>query len=433
MLLRFRASNTRSFRDEFELDLEATAMAQPGVPVSIPWRENGAEAHVLPVAGVFGANASGKTNVLRAMRDLRSHVLHSFKTYEPDGGFPRHGFMLGQGGGRTRYEVQLIIDGVRHEYGFESDDQCILSEWAIRSPKGRGRLIFHREQSEFSFGPEHRSESRRIEPLVRPNALYLSTAAQANHSSLVPIWAWFSRNLMLAEAETRLSRQAMTVDLLDDPAHRETILALIQAADLGIAAISRHPLDSGLRERVSAAISILNESDPDSGSYSIELPDLVQFEHGSERGPVELPVTDESLGTRVWFGLLGPVVQALRDGSVLLADELDASLHPALVENVIRLFQRHDTNPYRAQLIFNSNDSSILGDSGPDRLIGRDQVWLAEKRADGSSTLTPLTDYGPRKSEALGRRYRAGRYGGIPIVSHGDFAAAVKGLVTGHN
>lgn len=110
---------------------------------------------------------------------------------------------------------------------------------------------------------------------------------------------------------------------------------------------------------------------------------------------------------------------------MFLADELDASLHPALV----RLFQSPETNPRRAQLVFNSHDASLLGDTVGDRLLGRDQIWLTEKRHDGSTRLYPLVDLAPRKQEAIGKRYLAGRYGGTPILSPDEFAAAVA-LIT---
>ena len=131
----------------------------------------------------------------------------------------------------------------------------------------------------------------------------------------------------------------------------------------------------------------------------------------------------------MWFGLIGPVVSALRTGSVFLADELDASLHPALVAQLIRLFQQPETNPRRAQLIFNSHDATLLGDAVTDRLLGRDQIWFVEKRKDGASHLFPLIDLDPRKQESIGKRYLAGRYGATPIVSAQEFAAAAE-LIT---
>jgi hypothetical protein len=116
---------------------------------------------------------------------------------------------------------------------------------------------------------------------------------------------------------------------------------------------------------------------------------------------------------------------------VFLADELDASLHPALVAEVIRLFQDPATNPRRAQLIFNSHDASLLGDAIGDRLLGRDEIWFTEKRNDGTTRMYPLVDLEPRKQEAVGKRYLAGRYGAIPILSHDEFAAAAEFITAG--
>lgn len=127
----------------------------------------------------------------------------------------------------------------------------------------------------------------------------------------------------------------------------------------------------------------------------------------------------------MWLGLVGPVVDALAHGLVLLVDELDASLHPDLSMQIVRLFQDPETNPHRAQLVFNTHDASLLGDLGGTRLLGRDQIWFAEKRG-GASTLYPLLDFGPRKGEAVSRRYLDGRYGGRPILAEGDFAAAAQ-------
>ncbi len=157
----------------------------------------------------------------------------------------------------------------------------------------------------------------------------------------------------------------------------------------------------------------------------------MRLTHRGVDGDIELDADEESLGTRVWFGLIGPVVDALESGSVSLADGLDASLHPALVAELVRLFQDPVTNPLRAQLIFNSHDASLLGDAVGDRLLGRDQIWLTEKRNDGTTRLYPLVDLEPRKQEAIGKRYLAGRYGATPILSHHEFAAAAELITSG--
>ena len=139
---------------------------------------------------------------------------------------------------------------------------------------------------------------------------------------------------------------------------------------------------------------------------------------------------DESLGTMVWFGLVGPVIESLAAGTVLLADELDASLHPDLVAQLVRLYQNPQTNPNHAQLVFNSHDTSLLGGAVGERLLGRDQIWFTQKLDDGRTQLYQLIDFEPRKQEAVGRRYLDGWYGAKPIISSAEFEAAVDAVLS---
>lgn len=430
MLLAFRAKNVRSFRDEIGLSLLSTRLAEEDVVRSVTWREGGRPIGVLPVAGVFGANASGKSNVVKAMQDMRAHVLHSFRTGSSTGGIARRPFLLDQAAEReaSRFEVDLVLEGVRHEYGFALDDDQVLEEWAYRYPRGKAVRLFHRWGNEVELGSAGRVKGRAVLELLRPNALFLSTAASANHPVLLPIYAWFARNLRLADTGSRQFRQALTAQLLDDDARRGQVLALLRAAGLGITGAKKYQLDPVVKGRLQRAVRILagQEGDLDSADDGPAFDQLgVRLTHRGAAGDIELDAQDESLGTLVWFGLVGPVIEALADGAVLLADELDASLHPALVAELIRLFQDPKSNPRRAQLVFNTHDATILGDSTSDRLIGRDQVWFTEKRTDGSTRLYPLSDLDPRKEEAIGRRYLADRYGATPILSHQEFDASV--------
>ncbi len=427
MMIAFRAENVRSFKDEMELSMLATSRAEQRVVRELDWREAGSPLKVLPVAGVFGANASGKSNVLKAMDDMQTYVVRSFRHGSPTGGLPRWPFRLDAvvADLPSRYEIDLVLGGIRHEYGFVLDDERVLQEWAIRYPRGRPSLLFRREGDAIEVGATARAQTRAVARLLRPNALLLSTAASANHPLLLPLYGWFSRNLMLAEASSRTIRQAFTAKLLEDPVARERVLTLLRAADLGVTDARVHELDAAARDRLERAARIIvgEEEKPQAAAGSDPLPvfDDVSLVHHGADGEVELDPAEESFGTLVWLGLVGPVVDALAGGTVFLADELDASLHPALVAQVVKLFQEVRTNPHRAQLIFNTHDTTILGDSGENRLLGRDQVWFTEKLHDGSTRLYPLTDLDPRKHEAVGRRYLAGRYGASPILSDGQF------------
>jgi uncharacterized protein len=431
VLLGFRAENTRSFRDEFELSMLATRLADEDAVRYVTWREDGRPIGILPIAGIFGANASGKTNVVRAMDDMRAYVLHSFRAGSPTGGISRRPYLLEPDGNSkpSRFEVDLVLGGICYEYGFIIDDESVREEWVYRYSHGKAARIFHRHGSDMEFGASGRAKSRAVAELLRPNALYLSTAASANHPALLPLYGWFARNFVLAEENTRQLRQALTTQLLNDDGRRQPVLALLRAAAMGITGAKTQPLDPITDERIQKAVRILVglEIEADGTDEGPKLDDLgLRLVHRGADSDVDLDPHDESFGTLVWFGLVGSVIEALAQGTVLLADELDASLHPNLVRQLIRLFQSPESNPRRAQLVFNSHDMTILGDSAGDRLIGRDQIWFTEKGDDGSTRLYSLADLEPRKSEAIGRRYLAGHYGATPNLSSQEFEAAAK-------
>jgi AAA15 family ATPase/GTPase len=420
MLIEFRARNVRSFRDPVELNLVATRLSEPGVPREIHWREGGKPISVLPAAGIFGANASGKSNLLKAMSDMRSLVLSSFRRNAPDGRLLTFPFLLGEDEGHepSSYEVVLVLDGIRHDYGFVVDEHGVKEEWARSYPRGRAVTLLQRTGENIHLGTASRSKSRATQEILRSNALFLSTAAATNHPLFLPLYEWFRCNLTYADVESRSIRQAITAEMLEGE-RRKQVLALLREADLGITDVSQRAVDPEHREKLKQVLDIFWDED----SMQMDLDDLeikdfeVALKHRSAAPKdVELTEEDESRGTIVWFGLIGLVIESLRGGSVLLADELEASLHPALVDVLVDLFQSHESNPLRAQLIFNSHEVRLMGDSA-ERPLGRDQVWFTEKDEDGGTHLHSLADLAPRREEAVARRYLAGRYGGTPIFS----------------
>jgi len=434
-LLSFRGENTRSFRDEFEFSMLATAMSEKQYVRELPWREGGSPIKILPAAGVFGANASGKSNLLKIMHDMRGYILNSFRYGNPGGGLPRNPFLLDleSKSNPTAFEVEIILHGVKHNYGFVVDDSRVLEEWAYHYPNGRAALLFHREDNNIHPGANGRSRTRAVEDLLRSNALYLSTAAAANHPLLLPLYLWFQRNMWMAASDSRPFRQALTTTMLDAKGQREAVLELLWAADLGIVSAQKHKVDPIMQERLQRAIRILtgtedepeNEVDPVLGEL-----EGVELVHRGSDGDYVVSSDEESLGTMVWFGLVGPILQSLEHGSLLLVDELDTSLHTELVERIVQLFQDPETNPHHAQLIFNSHDTNLLGGIDEFRLLGRDQIWFTEKSNEGHSHIHSLKEHNPRKHEAVEKRYLDGYYGGKPIVISGGFDNAVE-LVTG--
>ena len=431
-LLEFRAQNARSFRDEVTLSMAATTLSEPHFAREVQWREGGRLLSVLPAAGVFGSNASGKSNLLEIMNDMRRHVVFSFRRGRPSGGISRHPFLLDEESkaNPSRYEVDVVLEGVRHRYGFELDDDRVIEEWAHRYPKGKAALLFSRSGSEVKLGAYEKSRGRAVLKILRPNALFLSTAASASHPLLLPLYEWFEHNLMLADADTRISRIMFSAEMLGADVYGKALLGLLQAADLGIVGTRKVRVDQAEQERYERFVRFMRDDDPDDEDVSVLDPiEEVRFVHSGVDGEFEMDDDEESRGTMVWFGLIGPVVRALESGTVLLVDELDASLHPDLAKELLRVFQDPETNTRNAQLVFNSHDMRLLGDASGNRPLGRDQIWFTEKLNDGSTRLYPLTDFEPRKHEAIGKRYLQGYYGARPIISVGDSDSAID-LVT---
>ena len=439
-LLSFTARNVRSYSEEVTLSLLGTRLSEAEVVRELTIAGSPAPVSVLPVAGIFGANASGKSTILRAIADMRALVLNSFRQGDGETKLPRHSFLLR--GERpedpSSFAIDLVLDGVRWQYGFEINDDEVLDEYAYYYPRGRQALVFRRSGGgrEASFGPAFRSSGRTLARLVRKNALLLSVAGAVQNGSddgrpsivtrLGPLFNWFRDNLLLMESQNRSARIAHTAQLLQNDAWEAVIVSLLQAADLGIAKVERLPLDPELAERFKRVLRILEgmeEESTESQGAQVLPSDLVRLHHLGSDGPVPIDPEHESQGTLVWVSLLGPMLDTFRGGSVVLVDELDGSLHPHLVQQFIQLFQSRVANARCAQLIFNTHDPTILGDSSR-RSLGRDQIWFTEKDAGGATTLYSMAEFQPKRDEALGRRYLQGRYGGVPTLSPAEFEEA---------
>ena len=429
-LLSFTASNVRSYRDGVHFSLLATRFTQSEVRRELHTSSLKTPIGVVPAAGVFGANASGKSTLLLALADMRAIVARSFRSGTRSSGVYRRPFALDDAYRLepTKFEIEIVLHGVHWQYGFEVNDERVLGEYAYYYPRGRQALVFDRTPDGISFGPPFRSSGRALSQLMRDNALFLSVAGAADDEQLTPLFEWFVHNLLLAHSENRGPRAVRTAEMVTETETKDRVMALVRAADLGVCDIERAPLDPEMAERLQRAVRVLQaeEGDPETSDDDINIVfgDSVRLKHRGATGDVELEPEFESQGTMVWVGLIGPVLDALDEGLVLLADELDTSLHPYLVALLVHMFQNPELNTRCAQLIFNAHDTSVLGDSDQG-VLGRDQIWFTEKDLEGATTVYPLVDFRPRRDEALERRYLQGRFGAVPVVNHGEVRAGL--------
>ena len=414
MLVEFRTKNFRSLRDEQVLSLVAstdkTLLDTHALATGLK-----AAPHVLKSAVVYGANASGKSNLVKALQFMRGVVLQS-AALQPGQTFDRlQPFKLDVASGSqpTAFEVTFVLGGVRYQYGFAMDAQRIVSEQLLVYKAFKPQRWFERRfdaesgKDVYEFGSGLKGAKNLWEGATRTNALFLSVAVQLNSEALRPVFDWFANRLVIFNEQTPLSPQ-FSVHMLKQEAQRKAICAFLQAADTSIADI-----EVATQQAMVHTINVdlaTGKREETAGEQAVE---EVRFHHATEHGKAVFDLADESSGTRNLLFLTGPILDILHKGLTLVVDELDTSLHTLLVQALVRLFHRPEANTGGAQLVFTTHDTSLLDAYG---LFRRDQVWFVEKRPDQSSSLYPLLDFSPRKNEALERGYLQGRYGALPLL-----------------
>lgn len=386
---------------------------------------SGTDEGVLPVAAIYGANASGKTNVVLAMRFMASVVRESHARWEPDKPIQLEPF-ASQSDTLSTFSTDFLLEGVRYQYGFSLTPEAIVEEWMYAYPSGKKQTWFKRERNKpISFSTKLQGDNRTIERLTRPNSLFLSAAAQNNHQALSPIYGWFSKSLSVLFGGRSMAF-THTQALYSDADLRGRLGRMLSLADLGIADLSiqeeRVPAEAEeirreMKEFVAKLASRMKVDMSEAPPFLDETPRVIRFLHRIGGSTLPFGEHQESSGTIAFLCLLDPVLRALKNGGVVLVDELDESLHPLLAIKVIRQFSDTASNPAGAQLIFNTHDTNLLAAD----VLRRDEIWFTEKRQDGASQLYPLTDFKPRKEENLASGYLQGRYGAIPFLNSDSF------------
>lgn len=415
MLLRFQVSNHRSILDPVELSMIAVDDDRPATR-----RFERLSESVLTTAGIYGPNASGKSNVLDALYWLSYAVATSLLGGGDSMARDPHRFGKGPDKPST-FDMDFIVEGIRHGYQLEVDDSAVLYESLCSYPEQRRRMLFEREGNEVHFR-RGLSGTGGTRELLTPTTLVLSAATRVGDPAIEVVGRAISR---ISEINSHgfirrrrsspflfLARSSNTYSMFEDAGSREE--QVFEDMTRGEAAMELLRLaDPGIKD-----FDIVELEDHATGATGEQL----LFVHHDGDRPVNFWPREESAGTRMLFSLLGPALDALKYGQVLLFDEADASLHPRLSARLLELFQDPQTNPYGAQLILATHDTSLLSK------LNRDEVWLTEKGSDGATRLTALAEFGGdkvRRSLNLERAYLQGRFGAIPDVDHIDVRRAL--------
>jgi len=263
----------------------------------------------------------------------------------------------------------------------------------------------------------------RTKNMIRPNALLLSIAAQFNDKSSIEILQWFSNNLNIISGLTDELYSLFSINLLDDSKSKDIIISLIKTADPGIEDLKVIEKEG---ENILFTLRAPTNQIPEIKKGKAVIKELNSVKHvindsGEFETIVEFPFElFESEGTKKFFHLLGPVMDTLRYGKILVIDELDTKLHPLITRQIVKLFNNNKTNPNNAQLIFATHDIQLLDA----KIFRRDQIWFTEKQDDGSTRLYSLLDFKkgktPRNDEKISKNYAYGKYGAVPYTGDID-------------
>ena len=413
MLLRFGVSNHLSIRDEQELLFAASSLRdrQDGL-IDCAAAPRGS---IVPAVVIYGANASGKSNLIHAIGTMRRLVLRSQTQGAPGGGVSHFAFKLDEAASRkpSQYDIDFVLDGIRYHYGFEASETAFVSEWLYTFPKSHRRTLFERQGDTYRFGRELRGRNSVIAELTKPNTLFLSAAAQNRHKQLSEVFGYFlSLNSFMSisvpseEAATAFAQDGIDSRVIDFLGRINTGVCSYQRKETALTEemlTLRQEIFDVINRRATMPI----EFDTNDKQYTIELAHRTRDEK-----PAYLELGMESAGTLRLLMVLSLVFRALDDGAPVVIDELDASLHTLASEAVVLLFCSKKTNPKGAQLIATTHDTNLL-DS---QMLRRDQVWFTEKDAYGATLLFPLTEIRTRSSDNLEKGYLQGRYGAIPVT-----------------
>jgi uncharacterized protein len=416
MLVEFRVKNFRSLRDEQVLSLVASKDKSMQDTHTIDTKLS-AVPRILRSAVVYGANASGKSNLIKALQYMRGVVIESATIITPGQIYSVQPFRLDSEAinQASEFEVTFIVDGIRYQYGFAMTSQRIISEYLLVYKTFKPQRWFERRFDEqtgkdiYNFGSGLKGPKNLWEGATRANSLFLSMAVQLNSEALRPVFDWFIKGLVISNEQAQLNLQT-TIQMLQSAEGRKQVCNFLGAADISITDI-----EVITKKVPGQAVHF----DPIQGKTEVRTEEMEEhrllFSHVSEQGAAVFDLMEESNGTRNLLFLAGPVLDILSKGLTLIIDELDTSLHTLLVRELVQAFHRTETNSGGAQLIFTTHDTSLL--DAPD-LFRRDQIWFVDKDNNQASELISLSEFSPRKNEALERGYLMGRYGGIPFLNH---------------
>lgn len=400
MLIQFSAKNYLSLKEKVVLSMLASNDTEHSDHL-IPSQK---KESYLKTAVIYGVNASGKSNVLNAFWFMVNYVLTSHEK-QLHKLIDRSPFKFDKTTLEkpSDFEVIFTVDDIRYAYGFSVTDKEVVEEYLYYYPNGRQAIIFERRNTnEYRFTVDV-EEQMTLRDRTSANKLYLSVASNWNYKKVVPVFEWFASCKILTK-NSAADAYGVDAEQLCDDEYRSAIAEMLRVADFGIQSLQ-------VRDVENAGRLIKNGE-----KYTnIDAIHLIQDDEGKVQS-FALNMMEESDGTKSYFKVVGIVKYVLDTGGLLVADEMDAHLHPLLTKHLVMLFNSQAGNPNGAQLIFTSHNTNLLDLD----IFRRDQIWFTEKDETYAATdLFSLYDFSVRKDAKVEKGYLIGRYGAIPLIKEG--------------
>jgi len=422
MLIQFSVNNYRSIKDTISLNMLVSKSKNDKLKNYFSVRNY----KLLRSAVIYGANASGKSNIVRAMAFMRNFVLNAFKIIQSTDKLPHEPFKLSSetDNNSTSFEIIFFKNNIKYRYGFEYDSDTIYSEWLFADEKGKEAKLFVRDLDEEDYVNREKfkeglkffdKKNKKIN--ISKNQLFIWKCDQENGEISKSILDWFKNFNVLDGVSIR---EHITLDLIGKLNLKNEVLELIKIADVDIDDIVIEEEEVNDFEKLPYVVksNILLDKIQKISKISINTKHKKYDKNGNVIGEEEFELSNESTGTQKLFSLAAPIIDTLQNGKVLVVDELEANLHPILTQYLIKLFNNEKSNKTNAQLIFTTHDTNLL----KPYIFRRDQVWFSEKNKFSSTEIYSLVEFkGVRASEDFEKQYIQGKYGAIPYIGKFEF------------
>ncbi len=421
MLIQFNVGNYKSFKDTATLSMIATKTNARDILVN----QNNTifindKLTLLTSAVIYGANSSGKSNLVSAFLDMCHLVFSSAKDKQTGEPLELDPFRLNIATENkpSFFEVVFLISDKQYRYGFEANNKKIVSEWLFTVPSTKEAMLFIREDNKIKYSKSLFKEGKGLDSKTRDNALFLSVVAQFNGEIALTIIKWFD-NIGIVSGLDDMFYRDYTIQQVIDGKYKKRIINLIKNLDLDIDNFEGKKVKRKLPETMPEDLkNLIIKARRGMDHLIVQTQHPKLDENGNPVGYVTFNMDkDESQGTQKAFYLAGPIIDVLSQGQLLIIDEMEARLHPLITKELISLFNSLKNNPKRAQLIFTTHDTNLLSNN----IFRRDQIWFLEKDKYCSSHLYSLAEIKInnikiRNDASFESDYLKGRYGAIPFL-----------------